>query len=249
MNIFIAEDEAPARERLIDSLGRVAPQARIVGTAPTVQQTAAWLAANPPPDLLLLDIQLADGLSLELFKHGALSCPTIFTTAYDEYVLQAFQAQAIDYLLKPVDEAKLAQALAKWAQLRRHFTAGLFEALQGLRGEPRFRTRLLARQGARHVVLPVDRVAYLLSVDKLCVAVTCDGERYLLDEPLGEVEQWLDPAHFHRLNRQVLASVPAVLGFRSAGKGRLEVDLQPPADDAVIVSQERAAAFKDWLAR
>ena len=250
MKIFIAEDEAPARQRLLESIARVAPEAVVVGSAESVRDTQAWLASHPAPDLLLLDIQLSDGLSLELFASGLLACPVIFTTAYDEYVLHAFQARAVDYLLKPVDESRLAAAFAKHAQLRRHFTgeiAGLIDAMQAPR--PRFRQRILGRQGAQHHAIGIDRVAYFVCVDKITHAVALDGTRYVLDMPLAELEPELEPARFFRANRQLLVSASSVAAFRAAGKGRLVLSLQPPAAGEVAVSQERAALFRQWLAQ
>jgi DNA-binding LytR/AlgR family response regulator len=250
MRLFIAEDEAPARARLVESIARVAPQAQVAGTASSVREAAAWLAAHAPPDLLLLDIQLqlSDGLSLELFRGGTLACPTIFTTAYDRFVLQAFEARAVDYLLKPIDEARLAQAFAKHAQLKQHF-AGDLQALLAALQPPRFRRRLVGRQGAQNVALPVDDVAYLVSADKLSFAVARDGTRILLDAPLADIERELDPARFFRANRQYLVSAAAIHRFATNGKGRLVLDLRPRADGEVGVSQERAAAFRAWLAQ
>jgi DNA-binding LytR/AlgR family response regulator len=237
MKVFIAEDEPPARERLVETLARVAPQARVAGTAETVKQAKAWLASNPAPDLLLVDVQLADGLSLELFESGRLPCPVIFTTAYDEYAISAFEARAIDYLLKPVDDAKLARALAKLEQLRQHFAS------------PRPRSRVIARLGARHLVVPMERVAYFVSDDKVAFAVTWDGERHMLDEAMPAIESSLDAERFLRLNRRYVVHADAVASFLSAGKGRLQVALSPAAQEEVVVSQERAAAVKAWLAR
>jgi DNA-binding LytR/AlgR family response regulator len=246
MRLFIAEDEAPARERLVESIARVAPQSQVVGTASSVREAEAWLAAHPAPDLMLLDIQLSDGLSLELFRHGTLACPTIFTTAYDAFVLQAFQARAVDYLLKPIDEAKLAQAFAKHAQLKRHFAGNLLESLQQPR---RYRQRLVGRQGAQHVALQVDEIAYLLSADKLSFAVGHDGARILVDAPLADIERELDPLRFFRANRQCIVSAGAIQRFGAAGKGRLVLALHPRPDQEVTVSQERADAFRAWLAQ
>lgn len=253
MKVFIAEDEPPARERLVETLARVAPQAVVAGSAASVRDTRAWLAANPAPDVLLLDIQLADGLSIELFgDDGALALPTIFTTAYDEYALAAFRALAVDYLLKPVDETQLARAFARLAALRERFAAPDARALRAaLHGgaSARRRQRWVGRKGSAWVALPADQVAYFVSVDKLSFVVARDGARYLLDESLAEIESALDPQHFFRISRQMIVAASAVARWRSAGKGRLVVELAPAADGEVSISQERAAAFRDWLAR
>lgn len=249
LRAFIAEDEPPARERLTLALARVAPHVQVVGHADGVRSTQAWLAAHLAPDLLLLDIQLSDGLSLDLFKDAELALPTIFTTAYDRFAIDAFQALAVDYLLKPVADDALAQALRKVERLRRSFGADVAALLQRLApAASPWRQRLVGRKGAQFHALTVDQLAYVVSLDKLVFAVDMAGERYLLDTPLAELEAALDPARFFRANRQVLIAAAAVASFAAAGKGRLKVALRPAGASPVVVSQERAAAFRAWLA-
>jgi DNA-binding LytR/AlgR family response regulator len=250
LSAFIAEDEPPARERLIGALARIAPEVTVVGHADSVKGTQAWLASHAAPDLLLLDVQLADGLSLELFRDGTLALPTIFTTAYDRFAIDAFRALAIDYLLKPVNEEALAQALAKVQRLRQAFGADVVAALMQQLGQgkaSRWRQRLVGRKGAQFHALPVARIAYVISLDKLAFAVDQAGERYLLETPLAELETELDPAQFFRANRQLLVAAGAVARFTPVGKGRLKVELRPALAGDAVVSQERAAAFKAWL--
>ena len=248
MRIFIAEDEPPARERLVETLARVAPRAEVVGHADTVQATAAWLAREPAPDVLMLDIQLADGLSLELFDGRELTVPVIFTTAYDRFALDAFRALAVDYLLKPIADEPLAAALAKVARMRRHFGADVGELLQQLRpGPARWRQRLLGRLGGQFHSLAVADVACFVSVDKLTFAVLPDGRRYQVETPLADLQDELDPAQFFRANRQVLIAAHAVQRFTAVGKGRLRVEASAPAIGELTVSPDRAAAFRAWL--
>jgi len=250
MKVFIAEDEPPARERLIEALGRVAPQVKVVGHADSVAGTAQWLAAQPPPDLLLLDIQLSDGLSLELFEGRELAVPVIFTTAYDRFAIDAFRALAVDYLLKPVAELALAQAIAKAERLRRGFGSDVMAVLSQLQpARSAWRQRLLGRKGSAFQAFDVSELAYVVSLDKLSHAVLHDGSRLLLETPLAELEAQLDPAQFFRANRQVLLAARAVAGFALAGKGRLKLQLRPDMAGELYVSQERAAAFKAWLER
>jgi DNA-binding LytR/AlgR family response regulator len=248
MKVFIAEDEPPARARLVEALASVAPQARVVGQADSVRGTAQWLATHAAPELLLLDIQLTDGLSLELFQDGTLAIPTIFTTAYDRFAIDAFSAMAVDYLLKPVSEEALAQALGKAERLRRFCgvdVAGLLARL----GVPaaRWRQRLVGRKAGQFHALVVDDLAYVVAVDKLSFAVTGDGTRYLIETPLAELESGLDPSQFFRVNRQTLVAARAVGRFTPVGKGRLKLELRPALEGDVFVSQERASAFKAWL--
>jgi DNA-binding LytR/AlgR family response regulator len=248
MRVFIAEDEPPARERLVETLARVAPAAAVVGHADTVQGTAAWLAAHAAPDVLMLDIQLADGLSLELFEGRELAVPVIFTTAYDRFALDAFRALAVDYLLKPVADGALAAALAKVARMRQHFGADVAALLRQLRpSAPRWRERLLGRLGGQFHSLDVADVAGFVSVDKVTFAVLADGRRYQVETPLADLEGELDPAQFFRANRQVLIAARAVQRFAAAGKGRLRVESAAPAIGELIVSPDRAAAFRAWL--
>ena len=247
MKVFIAEDEPPARERLVETLARVAPDAVVLGHADSVAATAGWLAAHPPPDLLLLDIQLADGLSLDLFRSHRVRLPVVFTTAYDRFALDAFEALAVDYLLKPVGDAALAQALAK---LRR-FRAGEpvpASAATAATAAPAFAPRLSCRLGAVHHALPVAQLARLVSLAKTTHALALDGRRFLVDQPLAELEAALDPGRFFRASRQVIVAAQGVRHYASAGKGRLLLTLLP--DDATLaVAQERAAAFKAWWAQ
>lgn len=251
MNIFIAEDEPPARERLIATLARVAPEARLLGHADTVQGTLAWLARHAPPDLLLLDIQLADGLSLELFQGQDLALPTVFTTAYDQFALQAFQAMAVDYLLKPVADEALARALAK-ARRMLPFDARWGEQLQGLLARSAAspgRQRIIGRKGGHFQALELAAIAYFVSLDKLSFAVTADGQRFLVEPTLAELEGQLDPQRFFRASRQLLLAASAVQRFAPAGKGRLKLSLSPELAGELLISQERAAAFRAWLER
>lgn len=248
MKLFIAEDEPPARERLIATLARVAPNAVVLGTADTVRGCRQWLELHAPPDLLLLDIQLADGLSLELFREPRWQgLPVVFTTAYDRFAIEAFQALAVDYLLKPIGDTALARALDKAQRLH-----GGSAAIEGLLARllpppaplPR---RLLGRRGNQFHALCIEQVAYFTSIDKLSYAVLRDGQRYGIEAPLAELEAQLDPAQFFRANRQLIVAAAAVQRFWPSGRGRLALVLEPEAEGEMQISQERAAAFKQWL--
>ncbi|MBI5257574.1 MAG: response regulator transcription factor [Burkholderiales bacterium] len=255
LRIFIAEDEPPALARLVEALQRVAPAAQVVGAVASVQAARDWLARHPAPDLLLLDIQLADGLSLALFDPAAggmvPGAPVIFTTAHDAFVLEAFKCNAIDYLLKPVGDAALAAALARHEALRRHFTGNLEGLLAALHlrtpGRERWRQRLVLRRGSAFASVAVDEVAWCTSVDKLSFVLTRGGERLLADDTLAELEAALDPRRFFRANRQYLVQLEAVKSFRPHGKGQLRLELQPAPEAPVLVSQERARAFREWI--
>lgn len=242
MTILLLEDEAPARAWFEQVLARHRPGAEIVALA-SVADAIAWLAGHPPPDLIIADIQLADGLSLEIFDHSSPGCPVIFATAYDEYVIDAMQRDGIAYLLKPLREPDVVGALAKYDRLESHF-AERVRALARRLGAPR---RLVARRRDGFVVLSLSEVAYFAVDDKLVDVVTRDARRFAVDQTLVELEAELD-AEFFRVNRQYLVHAAAVAGFRPYAKGKLLVELSPPPRGEVIVSQENAARFRAWLA-
>jgi two-component system LytT family response regulator len=181
-----------------------------------------------------------------VFDEVRLSCPVVFTTAYDDYVMKAMERNAIDYLLKPIEERRLAQALDKYLRLREHF-GGKLSALAGeLSRQPSEPARVLARRGAGFVAVSLDRVAWFTTEHKQTMLVERGGKRLMVDETLGELETRLGTRVF-RLNRQYLACAESIVGFESAGKGRLLVTLEPRTEDDVIVSQEAAAAFRAWI--
>ena len=248
MRILLVEDEPPARDKLAAAIRAAAPDAEIVAELAGVAETVAWLESHPAPDLLFLDIQLADGSSFEILRRTQVSLPVIFATAYDEHLLEAFASNGIDYLLKPVRPERVAAALDKFRRLRGHFRtdqAALVERLARPAAAPR--DRILVRKGIDFIPVRTAEVAYIYTADKLVFLVTSAGARYVLDRPLSELEEALDPARFRRVNRAWLVQVDAVKRCRPYGKGKLLLELSPPAPEEVVVSQERAAAIREWL--
>jgi DNA-binding LytR/AlgR family response regulator len=248
LRILILEDEPPAVAALERALRRWDPSVNLAGVADSVRLATEWLNTHPAPELVLADIRLADGLSLRVFDEVRVTCPVIFITAHDDYILKALERNAIDYLLKPIEQARLSRALDKYLRLREHF-GGRLAALAGdLAKGPGEPLRILARRGAGFVAVPLERVAWFTTEYKQTVLVERGGKRLLVDESLGELEARLG-AQVFRLNRQTLARAEAISGFESAGRGRVLVTLEPRSDDDVLVSQETAAAFKAWIAR
>lgn len=244
MRVLILEDERPARELLVEAVRAWPSAVEVVGELGSVADALAWLARNPAPDLILSDIQLSDGLALEVFDHTDRAVPVVFVTAYDAYVMDAFEAGGIDYVLKPIEVARVHEALARYQRLQAHFTGRLDVLAEALR--PR-RRRLLVRRGVDVVAVGVDRVAWCTTEDKVTFVVDRDGQRWRHDATLSQLENELDPAAFFRLNRQFLAHVDAVDRYRSLGRGRLEVVLSPRSEEPVQISQETAARFRAWL--
>ena len=250
LRALIIEDEAPAAERLASLLQKLTPPCAIAGTVDSVAAAERWLRHPPAPgapDLILADIQLGDGLSLDLFRATPPPCPVIFTTAHDDYLLEAFGTHGIAYLLKPVKPAALEAAVTKYRELGRHYTGNLAQLAASV-GAPARRQRILAQRGSAFQPVALADVAYFFSENKLTFLLTRAGEKCLVNEPLGTLEGEL-AGQFFRLNRNYLAHASAVKSFASVGKGRLTVQLAPRTADEVLVSQENGAAFRAWLER
>jgi two-component system LytT family response regulator len=249
VEVLLLEDEGPALALLAEGVRAWDPAVRIAGGLGSVAEAVAFLRSHRAPDLILMDVQLSDGLSLDVLRQVELSCPVVVVTAHDSYVLEALALNCIDYLLKPVRQERLAQALDKYLRLRQHFAgdlAGLLRSLGPRSGHP---DRVLVRKGLDFLPLPVAEIAYFFAEYKLVFVRDRAAVQYLVDRALAELESELDPRRFFRLNRKYLAHVDAVKRFRPGDKGRLVVTLQPEPAEAVIVSQERAAAFRAWLGR
>ena len=270
LTVLLLEDEYPAAERLQRLLAQAAPEARVLAVLDTVSAALAWLAAHPPPDLILSDIQLADGLSLEIWEQAVVPSPVIFTTAYDAYAIRAFRANSVDYLLKPVKLAELQTALSKRnaqrdaalneesrmrnEELGSPTNSSFFVPHSSLRIErlldalPRpYKTRFLVRQGEQLLPLPVTEVAWFISRHETVTLVAADGRRFVLDYTLEQLERLLDPARFFRLNRQLIAHLPAVRRLHPHFNGKLLVEMHPAPAEEVLVSREKAPALKAWL--
>lgn len=251
MDVLIVEDERPAAARLRQALNEYSERIHVVEHLQTVSDAVAWFNAHEAPDLVFLDVRLSDGLSLEIFRRADVACPVIFTTAYDAYVLDAFECNSIDYLLKPIKPDRLAQALQKYEKLRRHFTADVADVVDAAltRKPAEYRSRLVVQKGTSYVALEVRDVRYAYSDQRTTFVVDASGQRYITDDAVTILEELVDPAAFFRLNRKYLARVDAIESFRPASRGRLQIHLDPPPGECILVSQEKAARFKAWISR
>lgn len=241
--ILVAEDEVPARERLCHLLTDIDPTATIAAAVGSVRDVQAVLEGDGRIDLAVVDIQLSDGVSFEALRSTQTTVPVIFTTAYDEFMPQAFSGQGIAYLLKPIRRPDLDQAYRKFLQLRTFFAAH-----QGA-DEPAMRECLMVRRGRDHVRLPLTDVAYFRSISKVVLAVDRSGRQYITDHTLQELERMVDVRSFYRMNRQMLVHADVIRSYRQDTKGRCLVDLSVGDGSPVVVSQERAVHFKAWLLR
>ncbi|MBH8570987.1 response regulator transcription factor [Hymenobacter sp. BT584] len=264
LTALIVEDEPLAARRLADMLARQPEPLEILGTAESVAQ-AVSLLRDLSPDVLFLDINLADGLSFEIFEQVAVRCPVIFTTAYDQYALQAFKVNSVDYLLKPIDADELAAALAK---LRQRLPAAPAPAAAPPAFDPAllaqlvqqmqqsappaasYKTQFVVRVGEHLKVVPLDQIAYFFSLEKATFLQTTEGRKFVVDYTMDQLETLLDPRRFFRLNRAYLAQQSAIQDIIHYANSRLQTVLKPTAPDAqVLVSREKVNVFKSWLDR
>lgn len=252
MNVLIIEDEVPAVRRL-EQLLLDFPEIQVIDVLGSVEAAIAWFKQNPHPDLLFMDIHLSDGLSFEIFKSVPIQCPVIFCTAYDQYALDAFQFNGIDYLLKPVQKEKLAKSLQKIKDLKRSW---------GEKGSPlkvedlmhffkekdvNYKSRFMVKMGAKIRTIKTDHIAYFYSSNKLTLLVTKDGENYPVDYALDELASILDPVMFFHINRNLIIHIDAAKEIHPYFKGRLKLELHPSLEEDVIVSSQKTPAFKEWL--
>ena len=253
MKLLIIEDEYPAAERLQRLLHQAEAGAEVLAVLPSVKAARAWLDAHPAPDLILSDIQLADGLSFAIFEGRPLPCPLVFTTSYDEYAIKAFRVNSLDYLLKPVKLAELREALGKFRAVQASFSPAassrrLEQLLDSLPlAAKAYKTRFLVESGEQMLPLDIGQVAYFQSRHELTTLVARDNRRFVLDYTLESLEKLLDPAHFFRANRQLLLHLAAVRRLHLHFNGKLKLDLHPEPADEALVSREKANAFKAWL--
>ncbi len=246
MDVVIVEDEQLAYQRMAKMIMEITPASRIVAHHDTVGAAHQWFDENPSPDLCLLDVQLSDGTAFDLLKRVNINCPVIFTTAYDQYAIDAFATTSIGYLLKPIRKTDLENALQKIDKFRHIFHPAVPPVKESIR--PEYKKRFVIRFGEHIKSLAVEDIAYCYSENKNTYARDSEGRTYPLDHNLDTLEEILDPADFFRINRQYIVTLKAINEMKTYSKARVIIKLTPPVKDTPVVSSERAADFKKWLA-
>jgi two-component system, LytTR family, response regulator LytT len=249
MKILIIEDETEAAKNLVWLLKNIEPQAEIVGILETVSEGITWLETQPHPDLIISDIQLADGNSFEIYKHIKPKCAVIFATAFDEYAIQAFEVNSIDYLLKPINQNALSKAIEKYKSLKINAVPILFSDLmqQFAQQSKTYRKSFLVRYRDKMLPLKTEDFAFFYTKDSLVYGVTKDDKTYNIENTLEELEEKLDPSVFFRANRQFIVSRDVLKEIEFYFNGRLSLKTQPVAFDKILVSKERVPVFKKWF--
>lgn len=252
MKVIVFEDEKLASDRLIQLVKSIRPEAEVIMAMKSVEAAVLWLQNNEHPDLIISDIQLLDGSSFEIFDQVDVKTPVIFTTAYDEFAIKAFEVNSIDYLLKPIQKEKLANALEKFVQASQNQVATAPINMEEIRAvisgaAKEYKSRFLVKLGQRIRAVPIEKIAYFYSQDKLSYLMTFEGQKLPIDPTLEELESLLDPKHFYRVNRKFFVHFDAVTDIHPYFKGRVKLGLNPQIDEDIVVSSEKTPAFKRWL--
>ncbi|MCD4768958.1 MAG: LytTR family DNA-binding domain-containing protein [Bacteroidales bacterium] len=248
MNCLIIEDEKEAAIKLAGLIKKYDQNIEILDTIQSVKNAVIWLNNNETPDLIFMDIQLADGLSFEIFEQTIVKTPVIFTTAYDEYALKAFKVNSIDYLLKPIDQSELDQAIDKYKESNtpKEIPSQVFDnILHSL--TKKYKSKFVIKVGEHIKVFTIEDVQCFYSMEKYTFLQNNEGRDYAISYSLDQVENLVDPAKFFRISRKFLVSFSAISDIISFSKSRLKVKLLSNTSDDLIVSREKVQDFKNWL--
>lgn len=259
MNILIVEDEELAVKKIQKTLHAVEPDANIVGVSDSIESTVSWLNSNPSPDLILMDIELSDGQSFDIFTRVNVKSAVVFTTSYDEYALKAFKVNSIDYLLKPIQQEDLAAALVKYRQMKELYNnssaprdfdmESLVQELRQKLQPKEFRKRFLVKHAQKLVSIEVDEIAYFFSDGRLNFFKTTDNRKFVVDYTMDELEDMLDPDRYFRISRSFYISVDSVDQIHEYFGNRLLLHLKPAVDKEAVVSREKVGDFKKWMGK
>lgn len=253
INVLIIEDEEPAAKRLGKMLQQADSAINLQTVLTSVNEAVEWFKNNNEPDLLVTDINLADGLCFEIFKQVKVSCPVIFTTAFDQYAIDAFKLNSIDYLLKPVKQDELDKAITKFKtffnkQDTHAAQPDISKLLQYFSGHrDQYKERFVVKYGEHLKAIDTNDVAYFFTKDKVSILATHDGKNFAVDYNMEKLEELLNPKQFFRINRQFIINLKAITEMVSYSKSRVKIKLKPATDLDTIVSAERSADFKNWL--
>ncbi len=246
---IIIEDEEIALENLQLSILRTKEPISVMATLETVDDSVEWLINNPPPDLIFMDIQLKDGLSFNIFEKVKVSSPIIFITAFDSFMVKAFEQTGIEYLLKPVTEQELTKAITKYKNLKDHFLIHHNNLLPFLSDSgTNKRSRIVVKKGIEFQSILLEEVAYFFTDQKISFLITKDGKKFLVDKNLKELEEELDSKIFYRANRKYIVNINYIKSYKPFDKIKILLELTVPVSQDILISQENAIDFRKWFA-
>ncbi len=245
IHVLIIEDEAPAAVKLIKQVNELQPDWIIMATHDSISSSVEFLQINEP-DLIFMDIHLADGDSFEIFNQIKIKCPVIFTTAHSDFAIKAFKVNGLDYLLKPIPNSEIKRVIKKFKnQTGQKLPENIHTILQNI--QTKHKERFLIKMNKQLISIPVKAIAYFYSEDKLSFIKTEKGDRFPLDESLDKIEKQLDSNSFFRINRKTILNINAIQKIESYFNGRLSLTIMPTPEEKVIVSREKVRYFKKWL--
>jgi len=250
MKVLIIEDERPASKKLTRLLREIVRDIEIVDVLTSVEQSTNWFLGNEQPDLVFMDVQLEDGICFDIFESCKVSTPVIFTTAFDEYALKAFKVNSVDYLLKPINQDELKNAIDKFKTFHGQKTdqSGIESVLKQL--QPGIKERFLIKIGEHYRSVPVSDIYCFYIKERCNFILVSTGKNYPVDYSLDKTEQLIDPKMFFRINRNFIISYSSIRDIISYSSSRLKVVIANwPENDEILVSRERVARFKEWMDR
>lgn len=254
IKVLIVEDEIPAQINLKKLIEKCCDQSRIVMTLNSVRSTIKWLQENPEgADVIFLDVELSDGICFEIFEEVEVSAQVIITTAYDNYAVNAFKVNTIDYLLKPIIESDIRRAWERCKERLEQRTTPNIETLLDIVSKANtpkdkiYKRRFTVKMGEKIIIIPVEDIAYFFSEDKSTYAVNRNGTRRLLDYSLDTMQEMLDPSLFFRVSRSCIVSINSIENISKHLGTRLKIQLTPHSDDEIVVSRSRTSDFLEWL--
>ena len=251
MRVLVIEDEKLAAERLIDMIKELEPTVQILQSLESVRATIQWLETHPHPDLIMMDVQLADGLCFEIFEKTAVDIPVIFTTAYNEYAIRAFKVNSIDYLLKPIDIIELKASLQKYQKrnfqspssvLQPQLLKEVMDMIKNL-----YKTRFVVRIAEHIKAIGTEDIVYFYTCEKSSFLRTSSGREFAIDSSLDQLEEELDPKKFFRVSRQFIVALPYILDIIAYSGNRLKIKITGSEQTEILVSREKVTPFKKWL--
>lgn len=247
MKLLIVEDETAAYESLVEILNEIDPNIEVIGNTESISQTINWLNGRTLPDLILMDIHLSDGSAFLIFEHIDIEIPIIFTTAYDEYAIEAFKVNSIDYLLKPIKPNELERAIQKFKKLSRDQLQDYLSKLPQLSSRTRYTNKLLIPLNDQLLPIDLQEVSFFYTSDKNTTVGLKDGKSYSYPKTLDHIFSTLNPASFYRANKQYIISRHAVKNITIWFDSRLLITLDTEVPERIYISKNKAADFKDWF--
>ena len=252
MKALIIEDEVLAAQSLQKLVKDVSPDTEVIGVLQSIEESVAWFNENAMPDLVFMDIHLADGSAFAIFERTQITCPIIFTTAYDEYALKAFEVSSIDYLLKPINRNDLTRAMTKFNALvgqKANNHEAIDALLQQIGMQKHYKTCFLVPQRDKLIPLPTSNIAYIYIDDKLVKTITLDGNVYYMSQTLDEIMSQLNPDDFFRANRQFIVSRKAIKDMTIWFGNKLSLNMLVTVPEKIIISKAKVAEFKEWFSK